>query len=121
MVKMNWGGMSTDATRPPVPWGDVDTVSYEPGSLEPLEMLTDEELAELALAADPDAPLGEDSVSLFSAGALGLLPDWYMPAVAGGLPLLHGWRRRVVLLVIASFLLINAWGLCSTYGHVGFG
>jgi hypothetical protein len=34
---------------------------------------------------------------------------------------LQGWRRRIVFLVIASFLLINAYGLCSTYGHVGFG
>jgi hypothetical protein len=34
---------------------------------------------------------------------------------------MHGWRRRMVLLIIVSFLLIDAYGLCSTYGHVGFG
>ena len=116
MVKMNWGGMSTDATRPQVPWGDVDADAREA-----LEPLTDEELAELALAADPDAPLDEDAVSAFPSSGLGLLPDWYMPAVAGGLPVLQGWRRRVAFLIIAAFLLINAYGLCSTYGHVGFG
>ena len=27
----------------------------------------------------------------------------------------------MVLWVVASFILINAYGLCSTYGHVGFG
>jgi hypothetical protein len=122
MVTMNWGGMATDATRPQVPWGDVDVMPIETlGSLDSAEPLTDEELAELALAADPDAPLDEDAVSWSPEPADALLPGWYMPAVAGGLPLLQGWRRRVVLLVIASFLLINAWGLCSTYGHVGFG
>jgi hypothetical protein len=119
MVMMNWGGMKTDATRPQVPWGDVETEPLEtPDALEPL---TDDELAELALAADPDAPLDDNAVSWPPDDDGGLLPGWYMPAVAGGLPLLQGWRRRVVLLIIASFLLINAWGLCSTYGHVGFG
>jgi hypothetical protein len=127
MVMMNWGGMAPDATRPQVPWDDVDTMSHNPAPLEALdplgavEPLTDEELTALALAADPDAPLDEDAVSWSPEAEDGLLPGWYMPAVAGGLPLLHGWRRRVVLLIIASFLLINAWGLCSTYGHVGFG
>ena len=40
-----------------------------------------------------------------------LLPDGHAGA---------GWRRRVVLLIVASFLLLNAYGLCSTYGYVGF-
>jgi hypothetical protein len=44
-----------------------------------------------------------------------------MPAPGGATPLLQGWRRRIVLLIVASFLLINAVGLCSTYGEVGFG
>lgn len=39
---------------------------------------------------------------------------------AGAGLLLQGWRRRVVLLIIASFVLINAYGLCSTYGYVSF-
>ena len=85
--------------------------------------MTDDELTALALAADPDTEVEDDAVSLWAATEMGpddLLPAWYMPAPAGS-RLLHGWRRSVVLVVIASFLLINAYGLCSTYGWVGFG
>lgn len=86
--------------------------------------LTDEELTELALAADPDAGVADGAVPLsefLGAGAgSALLPDWYMPAPAGAGRLLQGWRRRVVLLIVASFVLLNAYGLCSTYGYVGF-
>lgn len=89
-------------------------------------MFTDDELGEMALAADPDAPLADDAVPFRpdadtspDADAGVLLPGWYMPAPMAGGPLLRGWRRRVGLLIIASFLLINAYGLCSTYGHVG--
>jgi hypothetical protein len=85
---------------------------------------TDDELAELALAADPSEGLADDAVPLQEyLGAEGggdLLPDWYMPAPAGAGRLLQGWRRRVVLLIVASFLLLNAYGLCSTYGYVSF-
>lgn len=87
-------------------------------------VFSDDELAELALAADPDAGVADDAVPLhefLGAGAGGeLLPDWYMPAPAGAGRLLQGWRRRVVLLIVASFVLLNAYGLCSTYGYVGF-
>jgi hypothetical protein len=88
-------------------------------------VFSDDELSELALAADPDAGVADDAVPLHeflgAAGAGGeLLPDWYMPAPAGAGRLLQGWRRRVVLLIVASFLLLNAYGLCSTYGYVGF-
>ena len=90
--------------------------------------VTDDELTEQALAADPDAGVSEDAVPLSEllgaadGGSTGeLLPGWYMPAPMGTTRLLHGWRRRVVLLIVASFLLINAYGLCSTYGWVGFG
>lgn len=88
--------------------------------------ITDDELAELALAADPSAVVADDAVPLhefLGAGAAGedeLLPGWYMPAPAGGGRLLQGWRRRVILLIVMSFLLLNAYGLCSTYGHIGF-
>ena len=87
-------------------------------------VFTDEELTELALAADPGVVVADDAVPLSEMlGGDGdeLLPDWYMPQPMGGGRLLQGWRRRVVLLIVASFLLINAYGLCSTYGHVGFG
>ena len=88
-------------------------------------VFSDEELSELAMAADPDRGVADDAVPLSeflgAGGTSGeLLPDWYMPAPAGGGRLLQGWRRRVVLLIVASFVLLNAYGLCSTYGYVGF-
>lgn len=88
----------------------------------------DEELAEQALAADPDAGVAADAIPFAEllgsdSGPVGgdLLPGWYMPPPMGTTRLLRGWRRRIVLVIVASFLLINAYGLCSTYGHVGFG
>ena len=88
------------------------------------EVVTDDELTELALAADPDAGVADDAVPLgefLGAGAGSeLLPEWYMPAPMGGNRVLRGWRRRIVLLIVASFVLLNAYGLCSTYGPVGF-
>lgn len=88
-------------------------------------VFSDEELSELAMAADPDSGVADDAVPLsefLGAGGRGgeLLPDWYMPAPAGAGRLLQGWRRRVVLLIVASFDLLNAYGQCSTYGYVGF-
>jgi hypothetical protein len=89
--------------------------------------ISDDELAELALAADPDTVAGDDAIPLSELlgqagpGTGDLLPGWYMPPTVGGSRVLQGWRRRIVLIVIASFVLINAYGLCSTYGHVGFG
>lgn len=88
-------------------------------------VFSDDELAELALAADPDAGIADDAVPLSEFlgaddGSGDLLPDWYMPAPAGAGRLLQGWRRRIVLLIVASFVLLNAYGLCSTYGYVGF-
>jgi hypothetical protein len=80
--------------------------------------ITDDELAELALAADPDAPLAEDAVpidvhlSRFGAP----LPLWYMPPVvrSGG----SRWKAPVVLAVVSAFFLIDAMGLCNTYGFL---
>jgi hypothetical protein len=91
-----------------------------------MEMLTDDELTALALAGDPDAPIPDDAVNLWELersgedadGAEGLLPDWYMPAPMAGARRLRGWRRRVAILVIVTFLLIDMYGLCSTYGSV---
>lgn len=110
---------------------DVDVGVDRPFSDEPSSdrPFSDEELAVLAMAADPDAdvpadaiPLGDLLAAQLSAGGTDeLLPDWYMPPPMGSGRLLYGWRRRIVLLIVASFVLINAYGLCSTYGHVGFG
>ncbi len=40
-----------------------------------------------------------------------------MPAAAGGT--LHGWRRRVVLLIVISFVAAAAYGICNAYGILG--
>lgn len=77
--------------------------------------IDDDELAELALAAELDAPLPDDAVP-WTGGAdpdAGLLPSWYMPPTVT----VRGRRRRVVVgVLVASFLAVNAAGLCVTYG-----
>ena len=89
-----------------------------------METLTDDELTALALAADPDVELDDDAVSLWDLEPTDpedhLLPAWYMPSPMVGARL-QGWKRTVGLVIIFSFLVINAAGLCSTYGWVGFG
>ncbi len=97
--------MSTEGGLVP----DADDVS---------ESLTDEELTALALSADP-RPAFDPATPPWHAGyrdALELLPQWYMPAP-------HGRRagtgtRVAVAVIVASFVLINALGLCVTYGIV---
>jgi hypothetical protein len=91
---------------------DVDDALDEP--------LTDAELTALALAADPAMPLDDDAVpmhvhlSRFGAA----LPLWYMPpAIARGG---RRWKTPIVIAVVASFLLIEALGLCNTYGQLVF-
>jgi len=78
--------------------------------------ITDDELTELALGADRDAPLAEDAVPidvhLARFGAA--LPLWYMPPVARSGA--GRWRAPVVLAVVSAFALIDAMGLCNTYG-----
>jgi hypothetical protein len=84
-------------------------------------VITDEGLAAEALAADPDAPVGDDAVPwhvAIGADDPALLPAWYMPAPDVGASAGPGWRRRVGVGLIATFVLINAAGLCSTYGSV---
>jgi hypothetical protein len=81
----------------------------------------DDELSALALAADPDIEVPADAVPfgvLTGTGADGPLPAWYMPAAVGGR--LSGWRRIPPALVVASLLVINASGLCITYGKLGW-
>jgi hypothetical protein len=95
-----------------------------PSSAPGPDALTDDDLAALALAADPDAEVGPDAVSVWD--VLGVeadqsLPGWYMPAPVGGRRLQSGWRRRTVLVLVATFLAINAAGLCFTYGSIVIG
>ena len=78
--------------------------------------ISDEELTRLALAADVDDPVPPDAVPIdtYLTGAPSPLPLWYMPPVArsGG----GRWRTPVVLTIVAAFVLIEALGLCNTYG-----
>jgi hypothetical protein len=75
------------------------------------------------LAADPDPVLDADAVSVWDlepADDEALLPGWYMPSPMAGTRRLTGWRRRVAIIIVVAFLLIDAAGLCSTYGSVVF-
>ncbi len=80
--------------------------------------VSDDELTSLALSADPH-PHIDLSVAPWraaSAAAGALLPDWYMPAPAGRH---RGTGVKVgIAVIIVSFVLINALGLCVTYGFV---
>jgi hypothetical protein len=82
---------------------------------------TEAELTELAMAADPDAPIDDDAVplSIYLGLEPGLLPQWYMPS-----PMVRGgasgkrWRMPVVLVIVAAIVIIEAFGLCSTFGQL---
>jgi hypothetical protein len=80
--------------------------------------LSDAELTELALAADPDQPLDPDAVPLplDQTGVRSALPSWYMPPTM--MRTSNGWRTWVVLAIIGSLLLVDALGLCITYGQL---
>ena len=51
-------------------------------------------------------------------GAFSLLPAWYMPA-PGRSPRPHV-ATAVVLLIVGSLLLAEAFGICLTYGRFEF-
>jgi hypothetical protein len=75
---------------------------------------TDDELAELALGADPEPSL--DGARPWTPAGTALMPDWYM---SPGMPRRRrGWRRVVALAVVVGLVAINAAGLCITYGHL---
>ncbi len=78
--------------------------------------LTDAELTALALAADPDAPLPDDAVpmSMHLAQFGPVLPLWYMPP--GMSRRGRRWKTPFVIAIVSAFLLIDALGLCNTYG-----
>jgi hypothetical protein len=80
--------------------------------------LTDDELTALALACEPDQPLDPEAtpLDLYSHQSFGLLPGWYMPPVTAGGS--RRWQTPVVVAIIAAFLLIDALGLCITYGQL---
>ena len=95
------GGEATEVTEP-----ELD------------DPITDEELTALALAADPDQPLNDDAVPLsdYLARIPTLLPGWYMPPAMASSG--NRWRTAIILAIVAAFVMIEAYGLCSTYGQV---
>ncbi|HEV2426756.1 MAG TPA: hypothetical protein VGS61_00895 [Acidimicrobiales bacterium] len=81
---------------------------------------SDAQLAELAMTADPGAPLAPDAVpwrpSLAAVG--GFLPEWYMPA-----PTARSRRSvtaGVIAVIVLAFVLIDASGLCVTSGFLSW-
>ncbi len=83
----------------------------------PYAGITDDELTELALAADPQAPLPADAVPIgvHLSRFVAPLPLWYMPPVVrSGRG--KRWKVPIVLAVVSAFLLIDVMGLCNTYG-----
>jgi hypothetical protein len=97
---------------------NTDDVAWSTAIDDDLEPLSDEELTALALAADPDAPIDTGAVPFTSSSSasLGLLPSWYMPAVALGTA--QRYWKIVVLVLVATLFAIEAAGLCSTYGQL---
>ncbi len=80
----------------------------------------DDELVRQALEADPNVAL-DDAVPFSSLGAASseaALPAWYMPTPMLRTRSVRGWRRHAILLIVASFLAIDAYGLCNTYGDL---
>ncbi len=90
----------------------------EAAAVADLPALTEVELTELALAAEPGRPPADDAVPLatYLGEDPGLLPAWYMPS-----PMTRvrpRWRTPVVLAIVAAFVIIEAFGLCSTFGQI---
>ncbi len=81
---------------------------------------TDQELAAQALAADPVASLegARPLHELIGPPGESTLPEWYMPPVMTGTGRVRGWRRATVFSFIAALLVIEAFGLCTTYGQI---
>ncbi len=98
--------------------GDAAVGDDAAGDSEAWEPVSEGELVALALAADPDAPPADDAVpvDVYLGSQPSLLPLWYMPR-----PLARPgskWRVAVVVAVVAAFLVIEAFGLCSTFGQI---
>ncbi len=79
--------------------------------------VSEAELTELALAADPDQVPGPGAVPFEGFEREGLLPSWYMPVPVRS----SGWRSRTIGLLILAIVGANAIGLCVTYGFPEIG
>ncbi len=79
---------------------------------------TDEELTELALAADPSVPVDLDAEPWHFGWGFerNLLPDWYMPRPIAGAR--GRGTRLVVTSVVVGLIVVCAFGLCVTSGFL---
>jgi hypothetical protein len=82
------------------------------------DVVSDDELTAMALAADPDAPIDPDAQPWhFSQGfSRNLLPEWYMP-----IPMARGRGRGAQIAavsVVVGMIVICAFGLCITSGFL---
>ncbi len=78
--------------------------------------LSDWELTQEALAADPNTPILPDAVP-FNDGLSDraeLLPRWYMPAPA--VSSATRFQKLGAVVCVAAMLAVTAAGLCTTYG-----
>lgn len=85
--------------------------------------LTADELCALALGAEAGGPPADDAVPMEeylaahgSGDRSGLLPTWYMPTPMARVN--PRWRTPVILAIVGAFVLIEAFGLCSTFGQI---
>ncbi|MGH3600728.1 MAG: hypothetical protein ACRDQH_10690 [Pseudonocardiaceae bacterium] len=80
------------------------------------DTISEAELTELAMSADPTVPLAADAVPLDLHGdeSAGFVPSWYMPPVM--LRTSKRWHRWAIAAIIVAFITIDMFGLCSTYG-----
>jgi hypothetical protein len=84
------------------------------------DLFTLEELTELALDADLDATLDADARPLvMTASSEALLPLWYMPAASARIS--PGWRRWIIVALVAVLFGIEFSGLCSVFGQLVVG
>ncbi len=81
---------------------------------------SEEELTRLALEGDPADPLDETAIPIgvYLGQLPGLLPQWYMPTPMIRHARGRAWRLPVVLAIVAAFVIIEAFGLCSTFGQL---
>jgi hypothetical protein len=102
------------------PWSSEEGSEAAEGSWSDDEPISDDELTALALAADPGQPVDDDAlpIDVYLRDTSSSLPQWYMAPVMARCTGRLG--RAVILTVVSAFLLIEAFGLCSTYGQIPF-
>jgi hypothetical protein len=94
-------------------WNDINSTESACESTD----LSDDELTEMALAADPNVPLSPNAVPWTCVpSSESALPAWYMPPAVA---LRTNTKTRIVVAaIILGFLVIDSFGLCVTSGFI---